>query len=66
MTTELRPVLHGEILPAATFSANDLMVFAEQVARSKLFVGIDNPAAAYALMLLCQAEGLHPATALKR
>lgn len=66
MSNDLKPVLHGELLPASAFSATDLTVFAEQVAKSKLFTGIDTPAAAFALMLICQSEGLHPAVAMKR
>lgn len=44
----------------------ELQVMAEQVAKSRLFPGIDTPQAAFALMLVCQSEGIHPAQAMKR
>jgi hypothetical protein len=40
-------------------------VMAKAVADSKMF-GVENQAQAMALMLLCQAEGLHPIMALRR
>jgi hypothetical protein len=39
---------------------------ARRVAESRLIPGIDTPAAAFTLMMLCQAEGLHPGQALRR
>lgn len=39
---------------------------AEAVAKSKLWRSVDTPEKAMALMLLCQAEGLHPMTAVRR
>jgi len=57
------PALHA---PAPSLSVGDLQTMAEQVAKSGLFAGINSPQAAFTLMLLCQAEGLHPAQALRR
>lgn len=36
------------------------------VAKTKMWKGIDTPEKALSLMLLCQAEGLHPMTAMRR
>lgn len=52
--------------PAPVFSAADLDLMAERVAASQLFPDIKTKQAAFALMLLSQAEGLHPAQALRR
>lgn len=43
-----------------------VQVIAETVAKSGLFPDIDTKEKAFALMMLCQAEGLHPIQALKR
>lgn len=43
------------------YSVNDMQVMAESIARSGLF-GMKNPDQALALMLVAQAEGMHPAT----
>lgn len=60
MSRELKPI-EPEV---ERWSVTDIEVMAEKVARSKLF-GMD-PAQAFSLMLLCQAEGLHPAKAVQR
>ena len=43
---------------------NDMQQMAEVAASSKMF-GFKNPQEAMAIMLLCQAEGLHPAIAMR-
>ena len=43
---------------------NDIQAMAEVAATSKMF-GFKNPQEAMAIMLLCQAEGLHPAIAMR-
>jgi hypothetical protein len=55
--------------PAAVpikFTLADIQQMAEMVSRSRLFPGIGDAQAAATLMLLCQAEGLHPMEAMKR
>jgi hypothetical protein len=47
-------------------SYSDLQDMAMNVVRSKMFPGITTPEAAITLMLLCQAEGLHPMQAMMR
>ncbi len=49
-----------------SYSLPDLQVMAKQVAGSKLFGGAESEQAAFTLMLLCQAEGLHPINAMRR
>jgi hypothetical protein len=46
------------------WSVQDLQIMAESVAKSRLF-GLDT-AQAFTLMLLCQAEGIHPVRAVQR
>jgi len=53
MSTELVPV-------------SEVRDMAKAAATSGLFPGIKNEQAAFTLMLLCQAEGLHPVQALRR
>lgn len=53
-------------VPLPAIGAQDLELMARRVAESKLFPGIDTPQKAFALMLLCQAQGLHPGTAMQR
>ncbi len=43
----------------------ELLEMAKVVAKSGLFAGINSPDQAASLMLLCQAEGLHPATVMR-
>ena len=43
---------------------NDIQTMAEVAAGSKMF-GFKNPQEAMAIMLLCQAEDLHPAIAMR-
>ncbi len=49
-----------------SFSVDQVREMAESVAQSRLFPGINTVEAAFTLMMLCQAEGLHPMQALKR
>lgn len=49
----------------AGMSLDDVWVLAERTAASKLFA-MRTPDEAFALMMLCQAEGLHPMTAVRR
>lgn len=51
---------------AASLSLAEIKEMATQAAESGLFPAIKTPAAAFTLMLLCQAEGLHPIQALRR
>jgi hypothetical protein len=53
-------------LPALIHSTADVDLIAKRAAESKLYPGISTPQAAFTLMMLCQADGLHPATALRR
>lgn len=50
----------------AAFTVPDIERMAQAVARSGLFPGAKSPEAAMALMLLSQAEGLHPMQAMRR
>jgi hypothetical protein len=54
----------GELAVPVQFSFADVEKMAKVVASSKLF-GLQNPEQALGLMLLCQAEGLHPAIAAR-
>lgn len=47
-------------------SISEVKQMAEAAARSGLFPSIKSPEAAFTLMMLCQAEGLHPIQALRR
>jgi hypothetical protein len=47
-------------------SMDNLQVMAQTVAASRLWKTVDTKEKAMALMLLCQAEGLHPMTAVRR
>jgi hypothetical protein len=49
-----------------TYSLADKLEMAKTVAASRLFPGVDNPAAAMTLMLLCESDGLHPIEAMRR
>ena len=53
-----------ELAPAFTFEHLEAM--ARSMAKSGLLPGVNTPEAALALILLCQAEGLHPGAALRR
>lgn len=55
-----------EAAPAVMMSVTDVRAMAEAAAQSGLFPAIKTPQAAFALMMLCQAEGLHPMQALRR
>ena len=55
-----------ELATVPNYSVSDLQVMAKQVAASRLFAGVETEQAAFTLMMLCQAEGLHPATAIRR
>lgn len=61
---------NGAAAPATVASPaqsrlDEMWFMAESIARSKLFA-VKTPDEAFALMLLCEAEGLHPVQALKR
>jgi hypothetical protein len=45
---------------------DSMQTMANAVAKSKLWKTVDTPEKALALMLLCQSEGLHPMTAVRR
>lgn len=65
----LPAVPQGNATPAAVnpgMSISELTAVAKQVAASRLFPGVENEQAAFTLMLLCQAEGLHPINAMRR
>lgn len=47
-------------------SLAEVKTMAQAVAASHLFKGIDSAESAFTLMLLCQAEGLHPIQAMRR
>lgn len=48
------------------FSISDLQTMAQTIAKSRLFPSCQTPENALALMLLCQADGIHPAQAVRR
>lgn len=50
----------------ALMTTTDVRQISDSVAKSRLFKGFENPEAAFALMMLCQAEGLHPIHAVRR
>lgn len=52
--------------PTATTPTAELIEMAKLVAASHLIPGVDTPPAAFTLMLICQAQGLHPGEALTR
>ncbi len=54
----------GENLPAIAVSVSDMQTMAVAVAKSNLF-GMKTPDQALALMLIAQAEGMHPAIAAR-
>lgn len=54
----------GTEIELVQWSVSDLEVMADRVAKSKLF-GLDQ-SQAFTLMLLCQAEGIHPVKAVQR
>jgi hypothetical protein len=56
----------GGALVAKRFSFQEIQVMAEQVAKSGLFPNVTTPAAAFAVMMLCDADGLHPMDAMRR
>lgn len=48
------------------YNINDIQAMAQTIVQSGLFPSIKTADAAAGLMMLCQAEGLHPATAMSR
>jgi hypothetical protein len=52
------------VVPAEVVPYSQMQQMAVTVAKSKLF-GVENPDQALALMALCQAEGIHPMTAVR-
>jgi len=51
---------------APLYTLDSIKQMADTVVKGRLFPGIQTPEAAVTLMLLCQAEGLHPMQALRR
>ena len=49
----------------STFSIQDMQTMAKTVVQSRMF-GVDNEHQAMSLMLLCQAQGLHPMIAVQK
>jgi hypothetical protein len=66
MSTDLQPYQASPPATASRFSLDEIWGMAKAVAESRLFAGITNVESAYALMLLCEAEGLHPIMAMRR
>jgi len=54
---------HG---PAAPMTLDEVWWAAERLAESKMLPGVSTPQQAFTLMLLCQADGLHPIVAMRR
>jgi hypothetical protein len=56
------------VVPAQgqTFAVEEVQTMAKAAAASGLFASIKTPEAAFTLMMLCQAEGLHPMQALRQ
>ena len=50
----------------ALYTTQELSTMAAAVAKSRMFPGIDTMEQAYALMLICQSEGIHPMRAMQR
>lgn len=57
--------MSNEIAIRNQWSLTDVRELAKDVVSSKLFPGIDTVASATALMMLCQAEGMHPIQAMR-
>jgi len=60
------PAQEPTALAPTKFTFDELERIAEAAAKSGLFPGIANKQAALALMLLCDADGLHPMDAVRR
>ncbi len=56
----------GGAAVAQVFSVEDIEVMARRLVESKLFAGIDTVQKAFTLMMLCQADGLHPIQVVRR
>lgn len=54
------------LAPGVPLGIEEIRQMAEAVAASKLFPSIDTTVKAFTLMMLCQAEGLHPMLAVRR
>lgn len=65
MTLALRPDANG-YAPAPVSRIDGVREMAEMVAKSRLFPGVATTEAAFTLMMLCEAEGLHPMDAVRR
>jgi hypothetical protein len=50
----------------AALTIDNVWMMAEHVAASKLFPNVNTPQQAFTLMMLCQADGMHPMHALRR
>jgi hypothetical protein len=53
-------------VPAPAYSFAEKMEMARMVASSGLFPNVTNPQSAMTLMMLCEADGLHPVEAMRR
>lgn len=51
---------------SSNFAFGEVEAMAKHLAASGLLPGVDNPATAFSLMMLCQSQGLHPFEALRR
>lgn len=60
------PAMAEPIASPVRYSLSEMQVMAETIAKSRLFGDISTPERALALMLLCDAEGLHPVMATRR
>jgi hypothetical protein len=65
-TGVMAPLASPVAPPASRYSLDDMWMLAQNVAESGLFPGCKNPQQAFTLMMICESEGLHPMTALKR
>lgn len=56
----------SETKELALMPVAEVKVLADTVAKSRLFKGFEAPEAAFTLMMICQAEGVHPMKAMRR
>lgn len=56
---------NGKNLPTP-YSIKEIQDMAANLVESKLFPGVDTKEKAFTLMMMCQAEGMHPMTVLRR
>lgn len=60
------PAVGANPIAQRTFSLDDLWHLAEWVAQSQMFPGVRMPQQAMTLMLICEADQIHPINALRR